>query len=59
MVINQIPLLMEMLKYCLEEEECVLLGNFNQELSNSSTKVVLIDHFIKVPEPVEKRFDNV
>ena len=59
MVVNEIPLMMKKFDHCLEEEESILFGYFDQELGNSGTKVMLVDHFIEVPESMEKRFDDV
>ena len=58
-MIDQVPFLVEMLQECFEEDDSVLFGQFEEEFRYLGVEVVLVDHFVEVPHPVEKRFYDV
>jgi hypothetical protein len=59
MMINEIPFLLKMGNQVLEEEHSILPGNLQQQLRNLSTQIVLVDHFVEVPQTIEQRFDDI
>jgi hypothetical protein len=59
MVVDKVPLLMQMLEQRLEEEQGILLGQSQQQLGDLGIEVMLVDHFIEVPQSEEQRFDDI
>lgn len=53
-MIDQVPLLIEMLQDSFQEDDGILFGQFKQQFRYLGVEVVLVDHFIEVPHPVEK-----
>lgn len=58
-VVNQIPLLFQIAQELFKEHDSILFGDFEQELWNSGAEIMLVDHFIKVPQTVEQRLYDV
>ena len=58
-VVDQIPLLLQVRQHGLQEEECVFAGQFQQQFRDAGAQVVLVDHLVEVPQPEEQRFDDV
>ena len=52
MVINVVPLLMEILNQGSKEDETVLFWQLDEKLRYFGVEFMLVDHFIKIPEPV-------
>jgi hypothetical protein len=58
-VVDQIPFLMQVKEHGSQEDECVLLGQFEEQFGDAGVEVVLVDHLVEVPQPEEQRFDDV
>ena len=59
MMINVIPLLMEMVNQSSEEDDTILFGEFDHKFWYFSIEFMLVDHFIEIPESIEEGLDNV
>ena len=53
MMINVVPLLMEIIEKSLEEGETIIFWNFVEKLGDLSGEIMLIDHFVEVPQTIE------
>lgn len=58
-MVYEIPLLMKMAQHLPEEVYCVLFGYFQQEIRYSCAEIVLVNHFIEIPEAKEEGLNDI
>ena len=58
MVDDEVPLVMQVGEHGGQESEAVLFGELVEHVGNIGGQVVLVDHLVEVPDPVEQGFDH-